>query len=90
VKALASEADSPPEVVTWTPTLPAACGGTCAFNCEELITVIFVAGVPPKLTEGAAAWVSDVKFDPLMVTTVPPSSGPELGTTDVMAGVELF
>jgi hypothetical protein len=43
-----------------------------------LATLIFVAGVPPKLTAAPAE-----NAVPVIVTEVPPAAGPEFGETDV-------
>jgi len=81
--------DVPSAVVTCTVTLPAACGGTVATSCKGLRILTFVAGMPPKLTEGGVAWVPDERFDPLMMTAVPPAGGAVSGTIDLTVGVEL-
>jgi hypothetical protein len=47
-------------------------------------TVKVVAGVDPKLTAEAP-----VRLVPVMVTGVPPAVDPELGLTEVTAGVEV-
>jgi hypothetical protein len=46
-----------------------------------LLTVKSVAGVPPKFTA-----VVPVKPVPVMVTVVPPATGPDAGTTLVTVG----
>lgn len=46
-----------------------------------LTTDISVASVPPKVTA-----VAPVKFVPMMVTSVPPTSGPVGGDTLVTVG----
>jgi hypothetical protein len=78
----------PSAVVTSTLTFPAACGGTVATNCKGLTILTFVAGTPPKLTEGGVVWALDEKFDPLMMTAVPPAGGAVSGTTDLTVGAE--
>lgn len=74
-------ADVPADVVTVTSTLPDACAGAVAVIVEELPTVTLVPAVPPKLTVAP-----DTKFEPEMVTTVPPAVDPVLGLTAVTAG----
>ena len=76
----------PSSAVNCTLTFPRACGGTVATSCEALTIVTFFAGTPPKLTEGGVVWSLDEKFDPLMVTEVPPAGGAELGTMDLIVG----
>jgi hypothetical protein len=46
-----------------------------------LATLMFVASEPPKVTVAPAA-----KLIPVMVKTVPPLVGPELGSMDDIAG----
>jgi len=46
-----------------------------------LTTVTPVAALPPKLTDAPAT-----KFDPLIVTEVPPVVDPVFGETDVTVG----
>jgi hypothetical protein len=46
-----------------------------------LTTTTFVAAVPPKVTVAPAA-----KFVPVMVTAVPPATGPLLGATPLTVG----
>jgi hypothetical protein len=46
-----------------------------------LITVKLIAGAPPKLT-----LVTPVKLIPVMVTTVPPAAGPEVGEMPITVG----
>ena len=64
--------------VAW-PTVPA--GAVAVIEVSEL-TVNEVAAVPPKLTA-----VAPVKFAPVIVTTVPPATGPLVGAIDVMVGL---
>ena len=45
------------------------------------MTVKVVAAILPKVTA-----VAPVKLVPVMVTTVPPATGPVLGAIDVMVG----
>jgi hypothetical protein len=48
-----------------------------------LSTVTFVAAVLPNVTA-----VAPVKFEPVIVTLVPPEAGPELGLTPVTVGAD--
>ena len=73
--------DVSPAVVTLTSTRPAACAGLVATIWVAVFETI-VAAVLPKLTLVAA-----VRFDPLMVTCVPPAVLPLFGETCVTAGV---
>lgn len=71
----------PTGVVTMMSTVPAAPAGDVAVIWVALLTVKLVAGALPNTTAAAP-----VKFAPVMVTTVPPASGPLLGFTRVTAG----
>jgi hypothetical protein len=75
----------PPGVVTVTSTVPAEPAGEVALILVALTTVNEVAAVDPKLT--AVAPVNPV---PVIVTTVPPASGPALGRTAVTAGTAAY
>jgi hypothetical protein len=70
----------PPAVVTVTATVPEPTG-LVAVICVELSTVNVVAAEAPKLTT-----VAFVKSVPVIVTDVPPESGPPLGLTPVTVG----
>ena len=70
----------PPTVVIRTSTVPVPAGAV-AVICVALLTVKPVAAVPPKVTA-----VVPVKFEPLMVTLVPPVLGPAVGETPVTVG----
>ena len=70
-------------VVTATATEPAACAGVLALIWLEESEVI-VPAVPPKVTE-----LAPVRFVPVMVTSVPPVAGPEVGVRDVIVGLGL-
>ena len=72
----------PIEFVTVTSAIPTAPAGAVAVMEVELTTVTPVALVPPNLTAAPVV----VKFVPLMVTTVPPVVGPELGDTPTTVG----
>lgn len=76
----------PPDVVTSTVTFPLVCGGTLALICCELSILMLDAAAPPKLTAGDVCCVPDVKFEPLIMTIVPPVGEAELGTIDVIFG----
>ena len=65
----------PPGVVTVTSTVPAP-GGLVAVICVALSTVNEADGLEPKFTA-----VAPLKFRPVIVTEVPPVSGPEAGFT---------
>ena len=75
----------PPGAATVTstgPTLVAA--GLVAVIWLSLFTVNADAGMDPKSTS-----VAPVKPEPVMVTLVPPASGPLVGLTAVTAGTVL-
>jgi len=80
-------AEVPPEPVTVTSTVPALPAGDVAVICVALFTVKLVAAVAPNLTA-----VAPVKLgtDDVIVTLVPPATGPEFGliaeTTGTAAG----
>src|ERR1700740_524298 len=57
-----------------TVTAPAACAGVVAVICVGLTTTTFVAVLLPNVTVAPAA-----KFVPLIVTAVPPATGPLFG-----------
>lgn len=81
VKAPALVADCPSEFLTLTFTVPAASAGVVAWICVALLTRTFGEAIAPKRTDAPA-----LKFEPLIVTSVPPAVGPELGLTALMAG----
>ena len=62
-------------------TAPAACAGVVAVSVVLLLTLTLVAAVPPKLTVAPLT-----KFEPLMVTEVPPAVDPLLGVTELPVG----
>ena len=70
----------PPGVVTTTSTRPAACAGVVTVICVG-VSVEIDADVPPNVTV-----VAPPRFDPLMVTMVPPAVGPAAGDTPAMPG----
>ena len=70
----------PPGVVTVTSTLPLPDGETAVIEVSEL-TVKLVASTEPNLTE-----MAPVNSTPVMVTVVPPPTGPVMGDTLVTAG----
>ena len=61
----------PPGLVTVTVTAPALPAGVVAVIEVLLTTTTLVAAVPPNVTVAPAA-----KFVPVMVTPVPPPTGP--------------
>ena len=75
----------PPGAVTLTLTVPAAPAGAVAVIVVGFTTVTFVAATVPKLTVAGLA-----KLVPVMVTTVPPAVGPELGLTAVTVGAARY
>jgi hypothetical protein len=81
VKAVASVADCESGLVTMIPTVPALSAGVTALICVELLTVTEVATTLPNATV-APAW----KPMPVIVTDVPPVTGPELGETLLTVG----
>jgi hypothetical protein len=72
---------SPPGFVTATVTAPAACAGVVAVIVVPLTTTTFVAAVPPNVTVAP-----EVKPVPVIVTAVPPPTGPLIGETLVTVG----
>jgi hypothetical protein len=72
----------PPESETVTATLPAVWAGVVTLIVEEFGTVKVDAAVEPNVT----AIVVAVKFEPVMVTFVPPAVGPCVGVTEVIDG----
>ena len=71
-----------PEVVSSvTAITPADLGGVVAVTMLSEMTVKAVAAVPPKNTSRVL-----IKPVPVMVTTVPPPIGPEIGAMEVMTG----
>src|SRR6266849_6605530 len=66
--------DVPPGVVTLTSAVPGQCAGDVAVIEVAELTTTPVAGKPPKLTLESA-----VKLVPVIVTGVPPASGPLVG-----------
>jgi hypothetical protein len=72
---------SPPAVVTVTSTEPGEPGGDTAVMLESESTLKLCAGTPPKLTA-----VAPMKSWPAIVTSVPPSVGPDDGDTELTPG----
>ena len=70
----------PPGVVTVTSTLPLPAGDSAVIEVPEL-TLKPLAAVEPNLTAEALP-----RFVPVIVTEVPPASGPSLGETPVTLG----
>jgi len=71
-------------LVTTTSTVPAACVGVVAVIVLLLVTVTFVAVVPPNFTVAP-----DRNLVPVIVTGVPPLAVPELGPMPVTVGAGL-
>jgi hypothetical protein len=70
-----------PFTVTVTVTPPAACAGVVAVIVVLFTTTALVAAVPPNVTVAPAA-----KFVPVIVTAVPPATGPLFGDTLLTVG----
>jgi hypothetical protein len=81
VYALARLPLMPPGLVTVTVTVPALSAGVVAVMVVLLTTVTPVAAVPPNATVSP-----DAKLVPVMVTDVPPASGPPFGVTLLTVG----
>ena len=62
-------------------TVPAVSAGAVAVMLVALLTVKLVAAVEPNLTA-----VAPVRLVPVIVTWLPPASGPAAGATCVTAG----
>src|SRR5215472_4471958 len=75
----------PPGVVTVTSITPAACAGAVAVMVVALTTLRPVAAVVPNLTA-----VAPVKFVPVIVTSVPPANGPDVGLRPVTVGLAAY
>ena len=76
----------PPGVVTVTSTAPAsAAAGAVAVILVALTTVTPLAAVAPNLTA-----LARLRFVPVIVTVVPPPSGPALGARPVTVGVAAY
>ena len=71
----------PPAVVTVTSTVPALPAGAVAVICVALSNVKPLALVAPNLTA-----VTPLKFEPVMMTLVPPAKDPEFGEMPLTAG----
>jgi hypothetical protein len=67
--------------VTVTVTAPAACAGVVAVMVVLFVTATFVAAVPPNVTVAP-----ETKFVPVIVTAVPPATGPLFGLTLLTVG----
>jgi hypothetical protein len=68
-------------LVTVTVTAPAACAGVVAVIDVLLTTTTFVAAFVPNVTVAP-----ETKFVPVIVTAVPPATGPSFGDTLVTVG----
>ena len=69
----------PTVTVTWTE--PATCAGATAVICVAELTAKLVAAVLPKVTA-----LAPVKAEPVIVTDVPPPTGPDVGLMPVTDG----
>ena len=69
-------------VAVTAPTLPA---GVVAVIVVLFTTTTLVAAVPPNVTDAAAA-----KFVPVIVTAVPPATGPLFGATLISVGTTTY
>jgi hypothetical protein len=76
----ADTVDVPPTVVTFTSIVPVPAGEVAVIDVAE-VTVKLVAAVAPNVTA-----VAPVKPVPVIVTDVPPDSGPVVGAIDVTLG----
>ena len=65
-----------PGLVTVTVTAPALPAGVVAVICVPLTTTTFVAAVLPNVTV-----TPEAKFEPVIVTAVPPAVDPLFGLT---------
>jgi hypothetical protein len=74
----------PPGVVTVTSTAPEPAGDVAVIDVA-LLTVTPVADVVPNLTVAP-----ETNPDPVIVTLVPPASGPADGLTDVTVGITSY
>jgi hypothetical protein len=82
VKSSAAEvAEVPPGVVTVTSIVPVLPAGEVAVTEVALLTTTPVAALAPKWTA-----VAPVREVPVMVTLVPPATGPAPGATFVTVG----
>ena len=70
----------PPDVVTVMSTVPVPAGDVAVIEVAEL-KVKPVAGVAPNVTA-----VTPVKLVPVIVTVVPPVTGPAVGEIEVTVG----
>jgi hypothetical protein len=71
----------PPGVVIDTVLPPAVPAGVTAVTVVELTTLTEVAATPPIVTE-----LAPVRFVPVIVIAVPPSTNPQFGLTDEIVG----
>ena len=71
-------------LVTTTATVPAACAAVVAVMDVLLITVTFVAVVPPSFTVAP-----DKNPVPIRLTAVPPPADPEVGEMELTVGAGL-
>lgn len=78
---VAVEIARPPSVVTKTRTDPAACGAVTAVILVGDVSLQLDASTVPNCTRARF-----VNPDPLIVTVVPPGTGPEVGANPVILG----
>ena len=72
-------------MVTVTVAAPATCAGVMAVIEVLLTTFTAVAAVPPRLTVAPAR-----KPVPVIVTAVPPATGPAFGVIELTVGAGLL
>jgi hypothetical protein len=71
----------PEGVTTLMSTVPAPAAGDVAMTWLALTVVTLIPATPPKVTE-----LTPVKFDPVIVTGVPPNVDPVPGETELTTG----
>ena len=77
--------DVPPGVVTVTVTAPATPAGAVAVTATPERTTTFVAAFAPNITP-----VAPVRFVPVIVTDVPPATGPLVGLNNDTVGAATY
>ncbi|CAB4897848.1 unannotated protein [freshwater metagenome] len=77
--------DVPPGVVTVTVAAPATPAGAVAVTDVADTTTTFAAAFAPNFTP-----VAPVRFEPVIVTTVPPATGPLVGLNAVTVGAATY
>lgn len=81
----ADDGRAPPGVVMTTGTVPAVPGGVIATSDVALVTETSDAATPPNVT----CVLPTTKFDPVIVTCVPPAVGPPDGVSSPTLGVDV-